>query len=93
MRVPAALLALPLLTGCALGIASFDSHPESFALLTASAALFAWLGAAGSFDDNYAPATPVALVVCAAFGQASRQLRSALDAVDTAVAARNRERP
>ena len=33
------------------------------------------------------------LVVCAAFGQASRQLRSALDAVDTAVAARNRERP
>jgi hypothetical protein len=33
------------------------------------------------------------LVVCAAFGQASRQLRSGLDAIDRAVDARKREHP
>lgn len=66
MRVPAALLAVPLVAGCAAGVLTFDRHPESFAFLTASAALFAWLAAAGSCSDS-APETTVAFVLCASF--------------------------
>jgi competence protein ComEC len=66
MRVPAAILALSLLFGCAIGVLTFDSHPDSFAFLTASAALFAWLAAAGSSGDTLSVETTIALSLCGA---------------------------
>ena len=65
MRVPAALVAIPLLAGCAAGVLTIDRQPDLFPLLTAASALIAWLAAAQSCADESAGECCGAVIVAA----------------------------
>ena len=52
MRTPAILLAIPLATGCALGLTLGERAPESLAVCAAAAALVALIGAVGALTSD-----------------------------------------
>jgi competence protein ComEC len=64
MRVPAAVAAVPLLTGASAGVLLFGSSPERLILAAAAAALLCLLAGAGFLADDLPPA----VLLCAALG-------------------------
>jgi competence protein ComEC len=60
MQVPAALLAIPVLAGAATGLLA-ESLPADLAVLTASAAVLAWVAALAALLDGRAPETVACL--------------------------------
>src|SRR5687768_7093722 len=65
MRVPAALLAIPLLAGSVTGVLLFDSAPQTWALCAAAAAILAVASAAAALADGSAFEATLAIVVAA----------------------------
>ena len=63
MRVPAALLAIPLLAGSVAGVFLFDSAPDTWALCAAGGALLATVAAAGALAHESAVEATAALVI------------------------------
>ena len=63
MRAPAAIVAVPLLTGVAAGILLFDRLPAGIATIAAAASVLAWLAAAGAVLDECPPEATVLAAV------------------------------
>ena len=82
MRVPASLVAIPLLAGAATGVLLADTAPERLALASACAAVLCLLSAAGFHAEGLSGAVVIAVVAGAAaagYASGASQARS-LDA-------------
>ena len=77
MRAPAVLLAIPLIVGCALGLAFGEHAPASFAACAAAAALLALLGSVGALGSGDATAE---CTVCLVAGALAVGISSGVDA-------------
>ena len=64
MRVPAALLALPLLAGASAGVLSAETFPDRVILASAFASVLCWLAGTGFNGEDL----PLAATVCACVG-------------------------
>jgi competence protein ComEC len=82
MRVPAALLAIPLLAGSVAGVLLFDSAPETWALSAAGGALLAAAAAAGAIADECTLEATMALVMGGLVAGLSLGLSAARDTYD-----------
>ena len=80
MRVPSAVVALPLLAGCGLGIVLADSLDSTLPLCAAGAAAIALVSAVGFFSDRFDAGVAAAVVaagVCAGISLGLTQARRA----------------
>lgn len=80
MRVPAIVIAIPLLIGIVAGVLLVDGAPERWAFLSAAVSLFAVVAAAGGIAERRAVETCVALVLAPAAAGLSLGLTAARDA-------------
>jgi competence protein ComEC len=71
MRTPAAIAAIPLLTGAALGLSLSEQLPGSFAFCAAAAALIALLAAAGSIGFDLVQESTLSLTIGLLFAGSS----------------------
>src|SRR5690348_14107167 len=68
MRVPSAVVALPVLAGCGLGILLADSPDSTLPICAAGAAAIALIAGAGCFSDHFDAGVVGAVVVAGALG-------------------------
>src|SRR5687767_10629132 len=79
MRVPAALLALPLVVGSLAGVLLVDAAPGGWSLCAAAAAILAALSAAAAFADESPLEATLAIAVGALAAGLSLGLSAAWD--------------